>query len=174
MDLAGFVIIGFIALIFLGLAGYILHFIYRMVKGERLTEDERPKREGDQPKPDPGENAKMAYYFIAVLLVAIWFFFGRHYVGPPDYRLDATKLYSEYAKSELTAHAFTGEVATTGVSLGAPWVILRSGGFKGVQCFFPKKRTAEAASLQKGSTVTVKGVMMEKLGFVMLGKCSKV
>ena len=116
-------------------------------------------------------------------LFAVWFFFGRHYVGAPDFRVNADQVFSEYAKSELTAHAkyydktvqVTGEVVATGVSFGSPWVMLYGGGYKrGVQCFFPEKRTAEAASMTKGSQVTFKGLMREKAIMVVLNKCSKV
>ncbi len=180
--MVGTIIFGGAAVLFLiGIIGYLIHFIYRVIRGERFVE-EKPE-ETPENELDIEDKSKILIYFVAVSLFAVWFFFGRNYVGAPDFRVNADQVFSEYTTGELAAHTkyydktvqVTGEVVASGVSAGAPWVMLYGGGHKrGVQCFFPKKRTAEAASMTKGSQVTFKGVMLEKAIMVVLNKCSKV
>ncbi|KAA1194090.1 hypothetical protein F0M18_01205 [Pseudohalioglobus sediminis] len=104
--------------------------------------------------------------------------------GEPDYTMTAQQLAAEYQQNEVQAHGkyagktvrVTGAYMTSGVSLGAPWVILdakREGliGVSGVQCHFGRGDAASLPRFKEGQRVSVTGEVAEKMMYVQLMDC---
>lgn len=118
---------------------------------------------------------------ISFSLALVWFFLTRHTSGEPAYQVSAAQIVSEFREDEVAATVkyldkvveVTGPFTTSGVSGGEAWVIIGGNislrGAGGVQCFF--RDPADAASVPKTRTVTLKGIPIGKLFYVQMNNC---
>lgn len=179
------------AVLLLLLAGliYVLHFVYRVLRGERQTSIRKAGADPSIKTVNSSDKKSASTNLLSVLLIIL--VVGGYFVlknkgdlltsvNKPEFELTATQLYNEFNDNELAAYAkykdkvisVSGRYAASGVSLGNPWILLDAGSkFFTIQCFLKSNSVQAAASLKKGSNVRVKGIVSGKTGNVFLDSC---
>ena len=100
----------------------------------------------------------------------------------PSYTLTADQLYSDYESNETAADSkykgrivvISGTIQDMGIDLmnNAYIVIGGEGSLDGAQCSFAKDQKSAVALLSRGQNVTVKGLVLGKMGNVVLYNCT--
>ncbi|KZZ71567.1 hypothetical protein A3765_13915 [Oleiphilus sp. HI0130] len=151
--------------IFFLLVLYLLHFLWRVIRGEKSKD---------------GQVGLGSLVFGLGLGAVAIFFYSQD--KEPELRTTARQLYAEFDNNEFNAQAkyggkdvvISGEIATSGASLGEPWIIFDvNSKLFGVQCFFSQSDAAKL-SATKGQNIKVSGTVKRMTGSVIVENCKPI
>jgi len=160
-----YMINGALLLLLVGGIIFVIDILYRRFKGERL--------------------AKIGSIFGTAVLALMVFFLTKEFnTGMPDFKVTVDKLSQEFRKNDVAAFAkyknkllsVTGRHAGSGIDSGQQWILLDTSGMSTftVQCFLRRPEAANAAKLQTGEQITLKGVVADQSDNLILNDCSVV
>lgn len=155
---------------------YIFYFLFRLIKGEKYREISR------NGVPDKKTENLLSMLGIVFIFAGLFWYFTS-YEPAASYSVNSIDMFNEFRANKIQAYdkyvdkfvEVTGKHVGSDVIYKSPVILLQAASLSNsVQCNFPFDRASQAAALELGQTVTLKGRVIGQDGNVVLDKCSVV